>query len=122
MKKEETEKKEIISKMCKYSFTEDEITKLGRELAQKNKENENTENEKKSVMSNYKAKLDALAAEIAMVSGNIQNGFEFKYMDVEVVYDYKKGIKTFRRVDNQENVGEEKLSPGEYQTTILDNP
>lgn len=113
MKKNEIKKTRTVGK---YVFTQDEINRLGKELAQQNRERTSAEDEKKSVTSDFKARIDGLDARINRLSNNISNGFEYKDMDVTLELDLEAKKRIFRRIDTNEIVKEEEMHPEDYQT------
>ncbi len=85
----------------KYIFSEAEKKEIASELTVKITEKHRIEDEKKSVSSAFKAQLDGIDAVVNKLSENYQNGYEFKNILCSVEYDYVKGVKIYRRQDDQ---------------------
>jgi hypothetical protein len=115
MKKNEIKKTRTVGK---YVFNEDEVKRLGKELAQFNRERTSAEEEKKSVTSDFKARIDGLNARINRLSNNISNGYEYKDMEVTLELDLEAKKRIFRRIDTNEIVKEEEMHPEDWQTEI----
>lgn len=118
-----TKKSKIKTKptkeFLKYEFTEDEIHQKGLDLARLNKEHAAIESEKKSVVSGFKAKIDATMTDIETLSNHINNGHEHRYIDCEVrFHDPNTGMKSIFRKDNGELVKKESMSDEEMQTEL----
>lgn len=98
----------------RYDFTAVEVHNLSTELARKNLEQQEVENEAKSVASQYTSNLKVIKSEVNKLSRMVSDGFE--YRDVEVDIDYHKpeaGKKTVTRKDNG-MVSVEKMDPYEW--------
>jgi uncharacterized protein YktB (UPF0637 family) len=113
VKKNEIKKTRTVGK---YVFTQDELNQLGHELARSNRERTGAEDEKKSVMSDFKARIDGLDARINRLSNNISNGFEYKDMECTLELDLEAKKRIFRRIDTNEIIREEEMHPEDWQT------
>ncbi len=71
-----TEEKEYVE--IKYFFTQDEKNKLAFSLAERSVEKSELEEEKKASASQYKAKIDGVAANIHILSRHIKDGWEHR--------------------------------------------
>lgn len=96
-----------------YNFTEDELKEKSKQLARSCDERNNLEDQKKSVMSDFKSKIDSKNAEINITSGHINNGYEWLTKTCDVEYDFDNSKKIFYY--NNDRVGVEKMSPQDYQ-------
>jgi hypothetical protein len=91
----------------RYDFSAPEIYELSLRLANKHKEVTRQEEEKKSVVSQYAAKINELKASINNLSNNVSEGYEFR--EVECTVEFNKpemGKKTLTRKDNQQTIVE----------------
>lgn len=79
----------------RYAFTSEELTSKSRQLAEACTKKTQIETEKKSVVSEFKAKIDAQDSQINLLSGHISNGFETRNVECEVEKDFDKGIKKY---------------------------
>lgn len=102
-----------------YQFSHDEIHLKGLELARLSSEAEAIENERKSVASEFKAKLDSIASQMHELGRHINNGYEHRYIECTVKYhDPNTGIKSTYRNDNGELVKKETMTGAEMQEEI----
>jgi hypothetical protein len=76
-------KKELHS--IRYTFDKNEIAQKVHTACE----------EKKSVNSNYKAKIDEKDSIVSLLSSHITNGYEIKTVECEVEYDYDAGLKRY---------------------------
>lgn len=113
--------KETVTKVSSYKFSNEELLKIGKELSLKNHDLKSLEDEKKSVTSEYKHKMDACSAEINILSSHISNGFYMKHYQCEVKRDFKTGYKYFIDVETGEEIAKEKLTAQDHQLRINDN-
>lgn len=100
----------------KYVFTEQEIHEQGLELARVNQQVETLREEKKAVVSNYKAKIDRAETDMNVLSSNINNGYEYRNIECQVHLNTPNtGLKTVLRTDTGEIVRKEAMTPEELQ-------
>lgn len=98
----------------RYDFTAIEIHELSVRLANKTQEKSRVMEEKKSVTSQYKSKLDILDAELSDTSQKVANGYEMRKVDCKVDYHKpKQGQKTITRTDTN-TATVEKMSSEEW--------
>lgn len=90
-----------------YFFDEPELKEKSKHLAKSCEERNSLEDQKKSVMSEFKSKLDSKNAEINLISGNINNGYEWLTKTCDVEYDFYNGEKNYYL--NGKLVGTEKI-------------
>lgn len=79
----------------RYSFDRDEIAQKSQQLAETCGEKQRLVEEKKSVNSDYKAKIDAKDSIMNLLSSHITNGYEIKSVECDVEMDYDKGLKRY---------------------------
>lgn len=97
-----TTKKENLR--LKHVLSNEELHTMGAQLAGKTQRLAELENEKKAVMSEYKAQTDLLKSELALVSMKINNGYEMRNVACEVTYHSpNSGDKTVTRTDTGEH-------------------
>jgi hypothetical protein len=86
-------KKELHS--IRYTFDKNEIAQKSTQLAETCGERTRLMEEKKSVTSDYKAKIDAKDSIVSLLSSHITNGYEIKTVECEVEYDHNAGLKRY---------------------------
>lgn len=86
-------KKELHT--IRYSFSKDELAEQSMQLADACGEKHRLEDEKKSVSSNYKARIDEKVSVISRLSANVTNGYEIKSVECEVEFDFANGLKRY---------------------------
>jgi hypothetical protein len=99
-----------------YKFSKEELEDKSKQLALACEERNRLEDDKKSVMSDYKAKIDGKNAEINIVSGHINTGKERLTKTCDVVLDFDNGYKTYYW--DGLKVGTEKLTKDDYQLSL----
>ena len=103
----------------RVKFTEEEVVKLARKLAEKNAEAEQADNDKKAVTKQLAAKCEGIAAQVSEISGKINAGFEYRTVQCETTYDDPKpGMKTTRRLDTLEVIEQEAMTLAELQQEL----
>lgn len=105
-------------KMLKCHFTQDEMTEFRDKLANSIMDLSSIEDEKKSVMSDYTARINEKKAMINRVASNIRNGYEHREVKCRIDYDFSRRVKTFAREDTGEIVQEEIITADESQQEI----
>jgi hypothetical protein len=116
MKKNTPEQKELHT--IRYEFGQHELKDFSNQLAVACRKKAEVEEEKKSVVSQFKATIDNQEAQISILSSRITNGYEYRNVDCVVKKDFKKGIKQFYFEGTLYD--ESKLSPEDYQLKIED--
>jgi len=111
-----------IKEHLKCSFTEQEIKERAIQLAQECRAQEEIDNEKKQVMRDFNAKLAAHAAKISMLSNQINSGYEYRYVDCDIIYDSPTvGKKHIVRNDIFDTVRIEDMTAEEMQGELFDS-
>jgi len=96
-------------------LTDAERIAAGRKLAEKCAELQRTEEERKSVASEYKAKLDRMTAERNELADRVTSGEEVRRVACKLVLDYDSLTARCIREDTQEVIEERPLSDAEKQ-------
>ena len=112
-----------ITENLKCMFTEAELKEKAIYLAQECRSMEDVEKEKKQVMQDFNAKLAAHSAKVSLLSNNINNGYEYRYVKCEIEYDAPvAGKKTIIRQDTflPETVKVENMTTTEIQGELFD--
>lgn len=92
-----TEPKRLSKELrnIRYLFTKEELEGKSRQLANACTAHDSLEQEKKTVNSDYKAKIEAQISVIKSLSNHISNGYEMKNVECEVEKDFEKGVKNY---------------------------
>lgn len=99
----------------RYDFTASEIHDHSISLAMKNKEVVSIEEEKKTVTSQYAARINEAKATINKLSGFVTDGFEYRDIECEIQYHKPTlGKKTIIRVDQNKVTAIEAMTDYEY--------
>lgn len=114
-KKGEPEKRRTIQRSLRVDLTEKETLIFSRDLAKVNQDLANEENIKKEVIAEFASKMSMLKSNIFNLSQKISNGYEHRSVDVDVYFDYKKGLKIFIRRDTKKVVAEEAMTDHDRQ-------
>lgn len=110
---------ETIKRQLKCIFTEKELQEKAKALAYNCNQRDEAEEEKKSVTSDFKAKIDGFNATISQLSNHINNGWEYRAVECEVKMNTPKdGRKQTIRRDTGEILEEEPMTPEEMQEVI----
>jgi hypothetical protein len=79
----------------RYSFDKNELAEKSKQLAETCGDKMRIIEEKKSVNSQYKARIDEKESVINLLSSHITTGYEMKNVECEVEYDFDKGLKRY---------------------------
>lgn len=107
---QQTEKRTL-----RYDFTATETHDHALELAKKNQELAQLEDQKKSVISSYKARIDEVQARINALSEKVTTGWETRDIECRVAYHQpQEGKKTIFRTDTGKKVSVEAMTDYEW--------
>jgi rRNA processing protein Krr1/Pno1 len=99
----------------RYDFTAVEIHDLSLALASKTKEVNQLTEEKKSVVSQWTAKVNEAKATCNSLSFKVSDGFEYRDIECEVILNQPaQGKKTVIRKDDNRLVGVEEMSKSDW--------
>jgi len=118
----EAEVKKNIKEHLKCVLTEEEIKEAGASLARKYSEITDLEEQKKSVVSDFKAQIDSATAMASVLARRIQNGYEYRNVDCEEQYDFNEKEIRVVRLDTGEIFKSRPMTPDELQTNFLQEP
>jgi hypothetical protein len=113
---------EIEARSLKCILTEDEKQKISKNLARDTMALHNLELEKKSVMSSYKDKADKAQLAVNISARLINDGYDFREVDCEVVRDYGQKVVYYVRTDTGETVETREMTRSELQLRLQDAP
>ena len=103
----------------KYTFTKPEIEKIGKDLAQRQIELVEVEDEKKSVMASFTDRIKAKKIDINRFSRHMHDGYEQRDHNCTLILDFKKREKRWKDVDAKKIVKIESFGPGDDQRRFL---
>jgi len=106
----------------KCILTEEEIKESGAQLAKSYSDITDLEEEKKSVVSDFKAQIDKATAEASLLARKIQNGYEFRNVGCEEIWDYDEKLVYVVRVDTGETIRSRVMTSEELQKKLFDAP
>lgn len=99
----------------KYVFSDEEKANIAKQMAEKHRDSDIVEDEKRSAMSGYKDRLDRIAADINKLTRNYLDGYEFRDFECHVEIDWAANIKRYIAVDGGAVIAERALDPSDYQ-------
>lgn len=109
----------LIKRYLRHDFSDADRAELAKELASANLRKKRVEDEKKSVNSDFKSRIDRLDADINKLSQSLSSDFEMRNVECEVYYDApEKGLKTVINCETREVVAVEKMDPDEMQMPL----
>lgn len=110
-----TKAQEFVS----YEFPPDELKELSSELAKTTQEKAELVAEKKSVTSEFSAKINSADATIQSLANKVTSGREMRYVDVEITMNTPEiGKKQCKRIDTGEEVWTKKMNSDESQLKL----
>jgi hypothetical protein len=108
-------RKVIEKRSLRYDFSASELHDKAQQLAKKNKEVQTLKDEKKSVVSQLKARIDGAEADVNLLSNQVAEGWEYRDVECEVVYHQpQQGKKTIIRTDNNRKTAVEAMADHEW--------
>lgn len=104
----------------RYQFTKEELLEQGKQLAEITSRITQLEEDKKRVVSDFSAKLNAASAESSVISNKITSGYELRLIDcVAYLNTPRAGFKQILRVDTREQVAVEEMTQEDSQRLLL---
>lgn len=114
------EEKATEKRALRHDFTAVEINDLSQTLAHKTKELAEVTEEKKTVSSQYAARLNEIKAKTNTLSNQITDGFEMRDIECDVEFNFpKQGFKTVTPRNGQKPI-EEKMT--DYEWNLFTQP
>lgn len=106
----------------RYDFTAVETHELSLQLANKDKEVKALMQEKKSVTSQFTAKINEAEASRGKLSNQVSDGFEYREIECEVNFNQPtQGKKTIIRKDSNALVGVEAMTTKDWDIINEEN-
>lgn len=102
-----------------YTFSEQEKRDIASKLAQANQALSELNDRKAQVAADFKAQITATESVIAKESRRYTNGYEFRDVDCDVLFDKPShGLKTIVRKDTGEVVKEREMTSEDMQQKL----
>lgn len=116
-------KERPVKAMLKCVLTEEEKRLLADNLADKQAELENLENEKKAVSKDYSSRIELTQATISTASNTYRQGWEVREVECSEIMDHERGEVRWVRLDTMEIYKRRKMTQDELQYALpLDAP
>ena len=108
-----------IKRYLRHDFTDADRLGISKDLAEANLQKARIEDEKKSVNSDFKSRIDRIDADINKLAQALASDFEMRNVECHVYYNKpNKGLKTIINAETSEVVSVEKMSPEGAQMTF----
>lgn len=102
----------------RYIFSEKEKKEIALKLANRQMDKGIVEDEKKSVMSQYKDRIDRIVMDINKMSRCLIDGYENRDFECHVDIDWAQNMKFYIAVETGKVVAERPLDPSDYQLSM----
>jgi len=113
----ETDEHRVVQ--VRYDFTKPELEKIGQDLAQRQIDLVEIEDEKKAVVASFSERIKAKKIDINRFSRQMHDGWEKRDHNCTLVLDFKKREKRWKNVDTKKIVKVEAFGPGDDQRRFL---
>lgn len=110
--------KNFKNEFIKYFFSEEEKQNIAIDMAQKVAELQQTEDNKKAIMSDYKSQIDGIQANVNLAATKLNNGYEMRTIKCEMVPNWEGKVWEFIRVDTGEIAKTKKMTSDDLQMQI----
>lgn len=116
---EQFAKAPTVNIQADYFFTDTEKQTLGAKLAVALEKREQLQAHKKELLAQIKAQEEGVNAEISLTGSKVRAGFEVRPLDVFVLFDPKKGLKSFHRKEAPHDfIRSETMLPSDYEQEL----
>lgn len=109
------ESKGEVLRRFKYHFTEEEIRTMSIEMAEVIKAREKTEDDKKTVASQFTAKINELTAQSVLLSHLCTDKYEYREGKCELILDHDSKRREYVLLATGEVVATEPFTDADYQ-------
>lgn len=113
----ETDEKRTVA--VRYDFNEAEIRAISQQLAQRQIELVEVEDEKKSVMASFTDRVKAKKIDIGKFSRQVRDGWENRDHNCILILDFKKREKRYKDAGTKKIVKVEAFGPGDDQRRFI---
>lgn len=109
------EKPGTVFTEAKYNFTDEELTSISHQMAEKVQELNQIEDEKKQINSQFKAKIDECKAVMNGLATKNISGYEYREQEAIIVLDFKAKKRYFKSIETGNILKDESLANSDYQ-------
>ena len=102
----------------KCVLTGDETVERSKEMAQLLSEIGSDETDLKAVVQEFKSRIAGKEARLGTLARNVQNGFEFRTVPCERVFDFALGRVEEFRIDTAERIKQRRMTCDELQQDL----
>ena len=102
----------------KCVLTGDETVERSKEMAQLLSEIGSDETDLKAVVQEFKSRIAGKEARLGTLARNVQNGFEFRIVPCERVFDFALGRVEEFRIDTAERIKQRRMTCDELQQDL----
>jgi len=99
-------------------LTRDEVADCAMELARNIAKTNEQEDQKKSVMSAFKDRLDRLSLDTRVLARKVETGRDYREVECFWTFDIERAKATLFRSDTAESVEERKMTDDEMQAAL----
>ena len=110
----ETKTKETLQ----VALTDAQKIEYSKALSEHISKKARAEDSLKSMQSSIKAEIASHDAQINCIAETLNNGFEYRSVDVAISFNFEKKIKEYFRCDTSEKIRERPLSEEELQEEL----
>lgn len=105
----------------KHVFSTEEKEQMAGEMALSLSEKEAAEQKLKEVQKQIKAEIEAHQTKISTLSKHYSNGYAYRHVDCEMVYDFDSKTVDIFRVDTGEKVSSRPIKQNELEMDMFDD-
>ncbi|MFA5868027.1 MAG: hypothetical protein WC891_08775 [Actinomycetota bacterium] len=110
--------KRPCKRYLKYTFTREEKEKLSDELAHDVNDLKQKQLQKKETVKSLDSGIASLETEISRLATHVKDGYEFRDIECEMVFDYGSRMKIVTRLDEQTEVERTPMTAAELQEKL----
>jgi len=110
--------KRPCKRYLKYTFTREEKEKLSDELARDVNELKQKQLHKKEMVKSLDSGIAALETEISRLATHVKDGYEFRDIECEMVFDFGSRMKIVTRLDENIEVERNPMTAEELQKKL----
>lgn len=115
----DNQKSFALKEKLKVILTDKEIREAGSSLAMLYAQISTLEDDKKTSASDFKARIDAASAQATVQSNLIRNGYDYKDIDCEEIWDYDEKVVSVVRLDTGEQIRSRIMTAKELQQGLF---
>lgn len=104
------------------TLSDEDIRVRGRELARAAAEVQRAELRKAQIMATCKSEIEVHSTEMSRLTEIVNNGWEFRQVEVEEVHDFSSNRVAYVRTDTAELLRERPMTPEERQRPLPMSP